>query len=115
MKTISKQEATTLLAEFFDTHKLSFRSINVVKEVFDNAMLLCNENRLEAEASSRYKDGRGYLPSKDTESDGRDSIAFDIEQHLSKNGIGCNDKVKEIIVDLLIEQKEYTVEDFYLL
>lgn len=94
---------------------MTFKSIEVVKEVFDDAVLLCNENRLDAEASSRYRDGRGYLPSKDIETDGRDSIAFDIEQHLSKNGIGCNDRVKDTLVDLLIEQNEYTAEDFYLL
>lgn len=115
MKTISKQEAVSLLTEWFDTQKLTFRSLDVLKEVFDEAVSLCNENRLEAEATSTYKDGRGYLPSKDTEMDGRDNIAFDIEQHLSKSGIGCSDKVKDSLVDLLIAQNDYTSEDFYLL
>ena len=115
MNTISKQQAKHLLADFFDEAELSFRSIAILKEVFDEAVTLCNENREEAEVTSKYRNMQGYLPSMCVELDARDSIAGEIKQHLAKDGIGCNDKVTDSLVDLLIEQNEYTPEDFYLI
>ena len=115
MKTISKQDAVSLLVELFDNNKLTFRSISVLKEVFEEAIVVCNEAREDAEATSRYKNGAGYLPSKSVEEDARDTLAGEVEQHLNKSGIGCNDKVKDTLVDLLIEKCEYSSEDFYLL
>lgn len=115
MKTLTKQEAKHLLAGFFDEYKLTFRSVAVLKEVFDDAVVLCNENREEAEATSQYRNMQGYLPSMYVELDGRGSIESEIEQHLNSDGIGYTDRVKDSLVDLLINQNEYTPEDFYLL
>lgn len=115
MKTLTKDQAKHLLAEFFDDAGLTFRSIKVLKEVFDEAVALCNENREEAEAESKFRNNQGYLPSMCVELDARDIIADEITTHLSKDGIGCSDKVKDSLVDLLIEQNEYSPEDFYLL
>lgn len=115
MKTISKQEGISLLMDLFDSNKLTFRSISILKEVFDEAVVACNESREDAEATSSYKHGAGYLPSKLVEEDARDILAGEVEQHLNRAGIGYNGKVKEALVDLLIEKCDYSSEDFYLL
>ncbi len=115
MKTISNQEAISLLVELFDRNALTFRSIAVLKDVFDEAVEVCDNLREEAEVVSTYKHGAGYLPSKAVEEDARGILAGEVEQHLYKSGIGCNSKVKDVLIDLLIEKCEYSSEDFYLL
>lgn len=55
---ISKHKSISLLVQLFDDNKLTFREIALLRQVFDEAVVACNEGRSDIEAD--YNMGPPY-------------------------------------------------------
>ena len=112
--TITREQAKNMLIDLFDTNSLTFKSIAVLKDVFDEAVSDCDEGR--AERFADYHMGRGprpLLPSKDIEDDFHHDVEFDAEQHLKKNGLKATKEAVAAVADFAIAFAEIPPEDFY--
>ena len=113
--TIGKEQAKNLLINLFDSHNLTFRSMAVLKAVFDESVADCDADR--AEKFADYHMGRGsrpLLPSKDIEDDFYHDVGFNVEQHLQKNGIKPTKDAVAAVADFAVSFAEIPPEDFYL-
>ena len=113
--TINKEQAKNLLINLFDSNNLTFKSMAVIKAVFDEAVADCDEDR--AEKFADYHMGRGsrpLLPSKDIEDDFYHDVGFDAEQHLKSNGIKPTAAAVAAVADFAVVFAELSPADFYL-
>lgn len=116
MKTISRQQAISLLLNLFNDNKLTFRSITVLKEVFDEAVEQCNEEREEIEAETiDMRNGFPNMPSRDSEDDFYDKFKHIAEERLSQTLKSVDEKTVEAVAELLVENGEYQTRDVYLI
>ena len=113
---MTKDEAITTLVQLFDEHKLTFRNIKLLREVFDEAVLACDEQRSENEAN--YHMGRSAmpsLPSRNVEDDFYDAMESRAQQRLKKAGVAASGKALAAVTEFAIELAEFTPRDFYLI
>lgn len=107
--TITHEEAVAILLRLFHNEELTFRSIAKLKDAFDEAVIACNQERINEEAD--YYDGRKGMPnlaSKDTEDDFYAAIEHKVQDKLG------SDTDASAIADMIIDAAEYSVRDFYL-
>ncbi len=108
---MNKDQAISLLTTLFNDHKLTFRQIQLLKEVFDLAVEETDEYRQNLEAE--YHQGRGphpVLPSKDTEDDFYLTMANKARDRIKQP---ISEATLNAIVDFAVEEAEYTPKDFY--
>jgi len=111
---ITKDAAIQLLVDLFNSNNLSFRDISKIKQVFNEAVEVCNESRSEDEADYLMgRSGQPSLPSKDTEDDFFYNLEVKAEQSLLKRGIKPSSRAIEAIVDFAYDEAEYEIKDFY--
>lgn len=111
---ISKDQSISLLVQLFDSNKLTFREIALLRRVFDEAVDVCNEGRGEIEAG--YLMGRGahpQLPSQNTEDDFYSTMEAQAAQSLAKHGIRATGPALNAVVDFAVETAEFEPADFY--
>ena len=111
---ISKDQSISLLVHLFNTNNLTFREIALLRRVFDEAVIACNESRAEIEAD--YHLGRGcfpQLPSQDTEDDFYSTLEAEAEQSLAKHSIRATGPALSAVVDFAVEKAEFGPADFY--
>lgn len=111
--TISREQAKNLLINLFDANSLTFKSMAVLKAVFDEAVSDCDEGRTEKFAD--YHMGRGsrpLLPSKDIEEDFYHGVEFDAEQHLKSKGIKPTPAAVAAVADFAVDFAEVPPEDY---
>jgi len=109
---LSKDDAISILMRIFDDHKLSFRDMNLLKQVFDEA--ISNVDTERSNMLAEYYMGRSGFPSlfpKDIEDQFILSLESNIEDHLSKDGIVASKRAVESITNLLL--KDVDTADFY--
>ena len=111
---ISKDQSISLLVQLFDNNKLTFRDIALLRKVFDEAVVACNEGRTDIEAD--FNMGRGAhptLPSQDIEDDFYYTLEVEAEQSLAKHGIRASGLALSAVVDFAVEKAEFEPADFY--
>ena len=113
---ISKHKSISLLVQLFDDNKLTFREIALLRQVFDEAVVACNEARSDIKAD--YHMGRGAhpeLPSQSIEDDFYYTMEAQAEQRLAIHGIGASGPALSAVVDFAVEKAEFEPRDFYFL
>jgi hypothetical protein len=111
---ISQDQAVAMLVQLFDNNKLSFREIELLRQVFDQAVAACDEDRAETEAD--YRMGRGAhptLPSRTVEEEFRYTMEAQAQHSLARQGIQASDRALAAIADFAIETAEFETKDFY--
>ena len=111
---LRKDEAVAMLLRLFDDNRLSFREINLLRQVFDEAVDICDQERGNIEADYHMgRCGHPELPSRETEDDFYAGIEADAKHELAQKGIHTSDRAIAAIADIIVEKAEYDIQDFY--
>ena len=113
---LSRENAVRMLVSLFEENKLSFRNMQQLKEVFDEAIETCDEIRSEAIAD--WKMGRSAKPNladQDTENDFYYNMQVKAEDTFAKSGIKASSRAIKVVVDFAIDEADYDQKDFFIL
>lgn len=116
MSRLTKDNAVAMLVNLFDSHSLSFRDIDVLKSVFDEAVQACDEVRSEMLAD--YHLGKTGIPSlhcKDVEDDFYMTLESEVYDELNHQGFTVNEVAIKAIANIVFDKAGYEQYDMYML
>ena len=111
---INKTDAITLLIRFFDDNNLTFREMNTVKSVFEDAVEQCHTNREDEYAEYLMgRKPRPALPDRNVEDDFFTHIDSSIENIVSAHAETVSPVLIRDLTEFLVNAAEYKPTDFF--